>query len=207
MRRDLNPVAGGRRFSDGFGASELLVAKTARFARAVPLEVDAGFSGDVSVAVDSNTSRSGSRFRARRRTLPARRALVDALILLAIAFYQRHLSPRKGYRCAHSVLHGGHGCSGAIFLAVEERGWRRAVPLARARFRECHLAARILRAQSGRDSSGDSDSNSAPAKRKGSAAACDWCVYDPCFWFNFIDCCPGEVLCADAMPCACSSCV
>lgn len=29
---------------------------------------------------------------------------MNKLILLLIMFYQRHLSPRKGYRCAYSVL-------------------------------------------------------------------------------------------------------
>ena len=38
------------------------------------------------------------------------RRVVDA----AIAGYQRHLSPRKGYRCAYGEVHGDQTCSAAV---------------------------------------------------------------------------------------------
>lgn len=40
----------------------------------------------------------------------------------AIGLYQKHLSPRKGFRCAHSLEHGGPGCSGAVLQILETHG-------------------------------------------------------------------------------------
>ena len=33
------------------------------------------------------------------------------LALCAIRFYQRHLSPKKGFGCAYRIVYGGCGCS------------------------------------------------------------------------------------------------
>lgn len=73
--------------------------------------------------------------------------LLDRCFVGAIGFYQRRISPRKGWRCAHAVLHHGPGCSGYVKSVVIAHGWRQAVPLAQARFRECKQAAKTLRAQ------------------------------------------------------------
>ena len=72
---------------------------------------------------------------------------LDAVCLALINFYQRHLSPRKGYRCAHARLHGGAGCSGFARDAIEHRGLRAALPQVRARFGACKAAAQTLRAE------------------------------------------------------------
>ena len=70
---------------------------------------------------------------------PAAR-LVDA----AIRGYQRRLSPRKGYTCAHLVAHGGQSCSAAVRGIVARRGVvRGALPTA-ARFLACYQAATLL---------------------------------------------------------------
>ena len=60
--------------------------------------------------------------------------------LLAIAAYQRWLSPRKGFACAYRVRHGGTGCSGFTKHAIRARGLA-ALPLIDARLRACRLAA------------------------------------------------------------------
>ena len=66
--------------------------------------------------------------------------------MLCIDGYQRHLSPRKGYSCAHRVLHGGDaGCSAFVKRAIGERGLRAAWPLCRQRFEACKRAACVLR--------------------------------------------------------------
>lgn len=58
--------------------------------------------------------------------------------------YQRRLSPRKGYACAHRVAHGGDSCSGAVRDLVRRRGVVRAgVPTA-LRFVACYRAASLL---------------------------------------------------------------
>lgn len=62
----------------------------------------------------------------------------------AIVAYQDRLSPRKGWRCAHAVLHGGAGCSGAVRDVLARRGLvRGALPTA-LRFLACYQAAHLL---------------------------------------------------------------
>ena len=72
---------------------------------------------------------------------PAARA-VDALIHR----YQTHVSPAKGWGCAHRVAHGGSSCSGAVRDLVRGRGVVRAVLPTVTRFAACYLAARLLMA-------------------------------------------------------------
>ena len=71
---------------------------------------------------------------------------LDRLCLRAIGIYQRHISPRKGYGCAHARLRGGPGCSGFVRAAIAEVGVRAARPQIRVRFVECELASQTLRA-------------------------------------------------------------
>ena len=71
-------------------------------------------------------------------TLPAR--LIDA----AIAGYQRRLSPRKGYACAHRVAHGGDSCSGAVRELVRSRGLLRSAAPSALRFLACYRAVSLL---------------------------------------------------------------
>ena len=63
----------------------------------------------------------------------------------AIAGYQRHLSPRKGYTCAHLVAHGGRSCSAAVRDIVARRGLLRGAAPTIARFYACYQAAALLR--------------------------------------------------------------
>jgi putative component of membrane protein insertase Oxa1/YidC/SpoIIIJ protein YidD len=70
---------------------------------------------------------------------------IDALIRA----YQAHLSPRKGWRCAHLVAHGGASCSAAVREIVGTRGLvRGALPTA-VRFVACYQAAQLLMAGGG----------------------------------------------------------
>ena len=71
--------------------------------------------------------------------------MLSRLALVGIAGYQRHLSPRKGYACAHRIRHGGTGCSGFAKQAIAEQGLIRALPLIRLRFAACRDAAKELR--------------------------------------------------------------
>lgn len=70
----------------------------------------------------------------------------DQVLLALIAGYQRFLSPRKGWRCAYCVLHGGPGCSGFARDAIQLHGGWAAFPSVRQRFRDCKGAAQTLRA-------------------------------------------------------------
>ena len=73
---------------------------------------------------------------------------IDHLALSAIRFYQRRLSPRKGFCCAHAALHGGESCSGAVARIIREDGLRAGQPRIAARFAACREAHRALRAGS-----------------------------------------------------------
>jgi len=61
-----------------------------------------------------------------------------------VVAYQRKLSPRKGWSCAHRVAHGGPSCSAAVRELVARRGVLRAVRPTAARFVACAQAAALL---------------------------------------------------------------
>lgn len=68
------------------------------------------------------------------------RRLVDR----GIVWYQRRLSPRKGWTCAHLVAHGGLSCSAAVRTIIGDRGLvRGSVPVVR-RLAACAQAAALM---------------------------------------------------------------
>ncbi len=69
---------------------------------------------------------------------------MTALALLFIRFYQRFISPHKGFRCAHAAFFGGTSCSGAIYNLILERGLWHALPQVRVQFQECSFAYHTL---------------------------------------------------------------
>jgi putative component of membrane protein insertase Oxa1/YidC/SpoIIIJ protein YidD len=71
--------------------------------------------------------------------------IIDSLAISAITGYQRYLSPHKGFRCAHRVLHQGESCSQYVKRAVREEGLVTALRCSRVRFAECHEANRVIR--------------------------------------------------------------
>ncbi len=78
---------------------------------------------------------------------------LDRIALAAIVAYQRHLSPRKGFCCAHRAQHGGLSCSEYARQTLIAYGWWQTLPLLRQRLRACQAAARALLAdQDDRDS-------------------------------------------------------
>lgn len=70
---------------------------------------------------------------------------MNKLLLLMIMLYQRHLSPRKGYRCAYSVLYQTQGCSGAVKDIIQQKGVIAGWGEIRQRFADCRLAAQTIR--------------------------------------------------------------
>lgn len=65
----------------------------------------------------------------------------------AIRLYQRRLSPLKGYRCAHRILHRGDSCSEHARRGIATDGVFRGLQQLRSRFGECREACRILKAR------------------------------------------------------------
>lgn len=66
------------------------------------------------------------------------------LSLLLITFYQRFISPYKGFNCAHHVLHGEQTCSNAVKDLILKNGLLKSLPLIRMRFSECRNAFETL---------------------------------------------------------------
>ena len=65
----------------------------------------------------------------------------------AISGYQKHVSPHKGFVCAHRVLYGGESCSQYIKRVVAEDGLKVAFVKSRERFQSCKQANHILKSQ------------------------------------------------------------
>jgi putative component of membrane protein insertase Oxa1/YidC/SpoIIIJ protein YidD len=70
--------------------------------------------------------------------------IVDSLAIAAINGYQRYLSPYKGFRCAHRVLHQGESCSQYVKREVQSAGLLVALRRSRVRFAECKEASRVI---------------------------------------------------------------
>lgn len=57
-----------------------------------------------------------------------------------IEFYQRFVSPYKGFHCAHHARHKNGTCSNAVKDLISDKGLLKALPFIRVRFDECRLA-------------------------------------------------------------------
>jgi putative component of membrane protein insertase Oxa1/YidC/SpoIIIJ protein YidD len=76
--------------------------------------------------------------------------LDNSLRLIAISLiggYQQHLSPRKGYSCAHRVVHGGYSCSEYVKNVLADKSLFETTLLAKRRFKECSIAYTFSKSQ------------------------------------------------------------
>lgn len=76
------------------------------------------------------------------------RSVMDGTVVVLIRCYQRYLSPRKGFTCAHSRLHHSASCSEYFRRMVKLQGTLKATGLLQRRLHACRQASIILRAQS-----------------------------------------------------------
>lgn len=90
-----------------------------------------------------------------RRDRSGARSLLRQGLAEAIGLYQRHLSPHKGFSCAHRIYHGGSSCSQYCKEAILELGPIGAWSQMRRRFRDCKVAARSIQASRMMLSQGD----------------------------------------------------
>jgi putative component of membrane protein insertase Oxa1/YidC/SpoIIIJ protein YidD len=70
--------------------------------------------------------------------------IASPLACRLIELYQRHLSPRKGFRCAYGVRTGRSSCSQFGKRAIRRTGIVAGIVLLRRRFHRCHLASQTL---------------------------------------------------------------
>ena len=71
-------------------------------------------------------------------------SLLHRLALGLIRFYRKHLSHRKGYRCAWGVHTGRGTCSTVGLRAFRKAGFFKGLALLRRQFRRCSQSARAL---------------------------------------------------------------
>ncbi len=64
-----------------------------------------------------------------------------------ISFYQRFVSPYKGFSCAAAVYYNSFSCSQAVKQIILERGVIRGRLEIRDQFRRCSVAAGALRVE------------------------------------------------------------
>ncbi|MFL9452220.1 membrane protein insertion efficiency factor YidD [Tolypothrix campylonemoides VB511288_2] len=80
----------------------------------------------------------------------------------AITQYQKHISPYKGFSCAHRILYGGESCSQYVKRVITQEGLRDAIAKSRIRFQACSQANGILRAQI----DGEESTEETPGKKR-----------------------------------------
>lgn len=104
------------------------------------------------------------------------------LALLAIRFYQRFISPHKGYCCAYRAHTGYASCSALGFRAIRRFGVLRGISILRSRFHLCGVAHRRF------------SSPKLPLRQAqfhGQAGFCDAGCDAPCDG-DSLDCCDGS---------------
>jgi putative component of membrane protein insertase Oxa1/YidC/SpoIIIJ protein YidD len=74
-------------------------------------------------------------------------SLTRQISTAAITGYQKHISPHKGFACAHRVLYGGQSCSQYIKRAIAQDGLKIAFIKSRERFQACKQANQIFHSQ------------------------------------------------------------
>ena len=57
-----------------------------------------------------------------------------------IHFYQKYISPYKGFRCAHGAYYGGDSCSGAVSKIIRRKGLINGFTAIKNQFRRCSHA-------------------------------------------------------------------
>ncbi|MBZ4193869.1 MAG: membrane protein insertion efficiency factor YidD [Candidatus Contendobacter sp.] len=110
---------------------------------------------------------------------------LDRFALAAIAVYQRYLSPRKGFCCAHRVQHGGSSCSEYAHQTLTGYGLWQTLPLLWQRLHACRDAAGALIA--GRDD--EDEERKKPWRHMLDCldvfSSCDaGCIPDSCGWLR-----------------------
>lgn len=66
--------------------------------------------------------------------------MLNRFAVRCIEFYQKHISPKKGYVCAHKYYYGGDSCSEYMKKSIVELGIVRAAVLFAVRLKECKKA-------------------------------------------------------------------
>ena len=71
--------------------------------------------------------------------------MLSKMSLSAIQFYQKFISPKKGFRCAYGVLNNTHGCSGSVKAIIESKGLINGFSDIKGQFSACKQASEELK--------------------------------------------------------------
>jgi putative component of membrane protein insertase Oxa1/YidC/SpoIIIJ protein YidD len=74
-------------------------------------------------------------------------AVAKTVALDSIEFYQKTISPRKGFDCPHRILYGSQSCSSYVKDLLIHQSLLSAVQLSTQRFQACSRASQILKSQ------------------------------------------------------------
>ncbi|WP_146396740.1 membrane protein insertion efficiency factor YidD [Pseudobythopirellula maris] len=102
--------------------------------------------------------------------------MLTRLSVSLITFYQRRISPHKGFSCAHRLVHGGASCSEAVADIVRDQGVLSGWAIIRRRFAACKAAAVELRCAAMADTEPHGVEEKKPNKpSKNRGADSPWC--------------------------------
>jgi len=97
---------------------------------------------------------------------------MSRLSIIAINIYQKYVSPHKGYRCAHHVLHDGGTCSQWMKSSIYEHGLMASVIPFRNRLHECRMASIKLNNEDSNNQDDSSQSKLDKEDAKDTAGCC-----------------------------------
>lgn len=115
----------------------------------------------------------------------------------SIISYQKYLSPRKGFSCAHRLLYGGESCSEYVKRQIARKGLVAAVKTSRQRFQMCREANQILKSRYATNSD-NGDENTAPEDAPAAKPKRKTSQRNPGTWD-----CSGCDTSADLVDCSC----
>lgn len=124
---------------------------------------------------------------------PSLDSAIRQMAIASIGGYQRHISPRKGFSCAHRLLYKGESCSQYAKRMIAQQGLVGAIAMVRQRFRACKIANQILQARY----SNQADSDRSNRDRRKSS---NWGI--SCNDYGAVDCVSGvSELSCEALDC------
>ncbi|MBD1901345.1 membrane protein insertion efficiency factor YidD [Trichocoleus sp. DQ-A3] len=123
---------------------------------------------------------------------PSLDSAIRQIAIASIGGYQRHISPRKGFSCAHRLLYKGESCSQYAKRMIAQQGLVAAIATVRQRFRACKIANQILQARY----SSQADSDRSKRERRNRNWGCN------CDDYGAVDCVSGvSELSCEALDC------
>lgn len=120
----------------------------------------------------------------------------------SIAGYQKHISPRKGFSCAHRLLYGGESCSQYVKRTIAYKGLLAAIEASRQRFQACKEANRILSARI--ENSESEDEAKREQTKENNTHKQDRCLTDA--GWSCVECGAEGINCDGLVPCDLPSC-